>query len=908
MSASTTTEPRSAGDALLRYGIINQIPSRQECIANDELIESIRRRNRRKIRRRISSCSQSSPAVSTDPNPGHDLRTSFRSKMNKVLGLTTPLIAATGYKGRRTTLPDQIMFSVDQEEDFEEEEEEEDQAEEEQEMGSSSASSTFLEQHEISDDVVLYEIFRTFCIPAPTLHQINLILQKTSFDLPQNVVISLGEGGAPVCRLLCCLSENKLLTVPNEFFVVFFHILTRLLSNASAEDYLLHLSLKMATNASATPQDALNPQHEEDERKNRSPLIIPCLDVNFDSCKDPLISNIYMPRLQTHVSFYNVVRMRCANEWMRFSRISGGVVEPKNGAVVSVINSLHWILSMDENSCLIPPLSWLLSVLVVAGISPRELRQLLDLITMTSTKARFHLLRVLQYAALAADSMPPFFTFDSTSGNTRTTGLSITKMKPLFPWPFRNDFGFAVWIRVERFDVTIGNQRNPTLLFVQSDCGFGIHVSLDVFSASEADGTLTEGATVTVRVTSNTALTNQADDLPIPDVRVLDEVRILGCTLFPRIWYHVALRHSSRGGSMKGYFTSAKDDLSFFFNGKLILTQDLVFPKITTTPAMATSISANPKNGGSKNGIGLEDLHFADSFSGETGTLYVFNEYISDSAIQGLYERTSSNYYYNGSNRDICPLNDSEWNSVRGEVARKSIMTPGDAEVDELLRACSFMNPSAKKEGYLSKWLDLVEFGDQQNDDGRQQQELSTANFASRVCLAWDPSRKNGQVALEIHMGAHVLLNSNVVHTWEVLSAKNAIASIGGIQVLLLLFQQLLEQYDAVKDQVVEKGMEEYLIIPNILLLLASFIRDNSENSQALLLCSGIDVLEYWIEKKKNHTEMKLIRVSSLFHKCSLPRAATFFLNYFAHPNAEIFSLLYLDFAYVVKIFDTLSN
>ena len=99
--------------------------------------------------------------------------------------------------------------------------------------------------------------------------------------------------------------------------------------------------------------------------------------------------------------------MRCANEWMRFSRISGGVVEPKNGAVVSVINSLRWILSMDENSCLIPPLSWLLSSLVVAGISPRELRQLLDLITMTSTTARFHLLRVLQYAALAADSMPP---------------------------------------------------------------------------------------------------------------------------------------------------------------------------------------------------------------------------------------------------------------------------------------------------------------------------------------------------------------------------------------------------------------------------------------------------------------------------------------------------------------------
>jgi hypothetical protein len=75
--------------------------------------------------------------------------------------------------------------------------------------------------------------------------------------------------------------------------------------------------------------------------------------------------------------------------------------------------------------------------------------------------------------------MPPFFTFDSSSGNTRTTGLSITKMKPLFPWPFRNDFGFAVWIRVERFDVSIGNKCNPTLLFIQSDGGFSTKLKFD---------------------------------------------------------------------------------------------------------------------------------------------------------------------------------------------------------------------------------------------------------------------------------------------------------------------------------------------------------------------------------------------------------------------------------------------
>jgi len=113
--------------------------------------------------------------------------------------------------------------------------------------------------------------------------------------------------------------------------------------------------------------------------------------------------------------------------------------------------------------------------------------------------------------------------------------------------------------------------------------------------------------------------------------------------LSPRKWYHIALRHTTPATStLKGYFTSSlmapslKDELCFFLNGKPMNIEELVFPN---KKLLSTNIQ-NTNN----NKSGMAELRFAQYWIGETSTLYVWNEYLSDSAIKALYERTASEY------------------------------------------------------------------------------------------------------------------------------------------------------------------------------------------------------------------------------------------------------------------------
>ena len=98
---------------------------------------------------------------------------------------------------------------------------------------------------EAGDDIVLYELFRTFCTPHPTLQQITSIVESynnekmstNTTDLPQNAVICMGEGGTPVYRLLS--SSKVLFMLPDFFQLTFFRILIRLLTNVNDSTYHL---------------------------------------------------------------------------------------------------------------------------------------------------------------------------------------------------------------------------------------------------------------------------------------------------------------------------------------------------------------------------------------------------------------------------------------------------------------------------------------------------------------------------------------------------------------------------------------------------------------------------------------------------------------------------------------------
>jgi len=185
--------------------------------------------------------------------------------------------------------------------------------------------------------------------------------------------------------------------------------------------------------------------------------------------------------------------MRCSNEWKRYTQQHNPHEQPKNGSIAALIHMIQSILSDTTEtmrSHLIPPICCLLSLLVSSGTgTPRELRQLLDLLPLCDSATKVYIFRILRYAASAETFLPKaFFTFDNG------LGLFIPKTKPCWSWPFRNDFGFAVWIRAQTFE---NSSDEILLLSVQAEDGFGIEVRLEpVFVEEHAL------ATIAVRVTS----------------------------------------------------------------------------------------------------------------------------------------------------------------------------------------------------------------------------------------------------------------------------------------------------------------------------------------------------------------------------------------------------------------------
>ena len=533
--------------------------------------------------------------------------------------------------------------------------------------------------------------------------------------------------------------------------------------------------------------------------------------------------------------WYSIVRMRCSNEWKRYTQQHNPHVEPKNGSIAALIHMIQSILSDSTETIrchLLMPVCCLLSLLVSSGIgTPRELRQLLDLLPLCNAATKVYIFRILRYAATAETFLPKtFFTFDNG------LGLSIPKTKPCWPWPFRNDFGFAVWIRAQTFETS---SDEILLVSVQSEDGFGIEVRLEpVFVEEHAL------ATIAVRVTSNTSQ------------QIVDEVRMADCIqLSPRKWYHIALRHTAPATStLKGYFTSSliapslKEELCFFLNGKPMKIEELVFPnkKLLSTSTQNTN----------NNKSGMAELRFAQHWIGETSTLYVWNEFLSDSAIKALYEHTASEY----SNRKTKPCRQKSLNITPGSSTffDPILRNEGSKGAYETLPG-SFIAPDAKEaiafQSSSKCLLDLVDSSNAEmyhHDGSFVDNDLYKANFSSKVCLVWDPSRITGQIALEVHMGAHAFLNTKDTHAWTVSSARNVLKSLGGIPVLIKTFQQLLQENNNVDD---------VLLIPNLIFLLATYTRNDSENARALLLCEGVDILEQWIEKRKKTKGMRAVRV-----------------------------------------------
>lgn len=263
--------------------------------------------------------------------------------------------------------------------------------------------------------------------------------------------------------------------------------------------------------------------------------------------------------------------------------------------------------------------------------------------------ARLHIIRMLRYTAEYSaqsngilDKVGPqsFFSF----GDGRQ-GLSTTVFNK--PWPFRHDFCVACWFRAETFvraSVRSGggdNSQNTVLFRARSFDGAKIEVSFEScssdFSAASAIGSVgSTAATLVVTVTDAHELNTHAPR----------KVRLVGCVLTPLVWYHVAVRLTkSKSGPFSMNFNN-KNELSIHLNGKLMLREQMKLPKFVEQQGAFSgglasvglgSFGRQVSSGSKTSPI---ELSFFSNFDGQAGSLYVFNEHVSEDTIIALYRAT----------------------------------------------------------------------------------------------------------------------------------------------------------------------------------------------------------------------------------------------------------------------------
>jgi hypothetical protein len=258
------------------------------------------------------------------------------------------------------------------------------------------------------------------------------------------------------------------------------------------------------------------------------------------------------------------------------------------------------------------------------------------------------------------------------------------------------------------------------------------------------------------------------------------------------------------------------------------------------------------------------------NFEGQTGAFYIFNDNVSDTTLRALYDITGGTDGVIKKNL----LEDSSWDERRGDIAVRSHalsveITKADAEEIVLSSHENDLrrSPSGSRHGSsLIKTSAIVaDMGDSEGQENSDLPvELSKAALGSRLFMVWDPKRVEDPVVLDLHSGAHVKMEADKVQPWHVDGAKSVIASIGGVQALIPIFRAALSgdierHWQSLGDKRIQDDthqtrideMKTYIMIPSLLSLLSSFVRDHGENAREMLRCGGIDIIEQLLAANK---------------------------------------------------------
>lgn len=721
--------------------------------------------------------------------------------------------------------------------------------------------------NEMDEAMLLHSLFCTFCSPPPTIMSVSSILElerhghyknepNENVPLPQDSLISVsGAQKASVVSLLTHQPKTHLLKLPTAFQLAFFRILIRLLTSETDSEYnseCLFVCDWINDDEGIESFGASPPGDEmQSELAARKRSITERRKALFD--RKPVVNVARRPN-----QLYTVVRFQSGIVW-------------KEHAVTSLLNIFAILLQQEEDSLVLAPVSRLMGLCATAGITVKELREMLALAGRPFPSSnethipepgldRLLLIRAITTAAEGASrssllvgkaSPGHFFSFGLCHGLARN-------FQSISNWPFRNDFGMAVWFRAENFDTT-NTRQCPTLFSARTHDGGGIDVSLVPLQKKN-------GSDTPATVISVTVFDSQGKG---KDESEVQQIKLERCILLPQVWYHVAVRHTR--SRLKGVFSmSSRSQVSIMLDGKIMLTESLKFPKIslseTAVESPANILRGSIRRLGRTNGASMT-IQCGANFEGQTGAFYVFDDNVSDTTLRSLYEVTGGT---NGKiKRKSLTTADSSWDERRGNIAVRSHALSAEitkADVEEIVLSSHENDDGDRSDSNVVNAAVMVaDMGDDGREDSELPPELSRASFGSKLFLVWDPRRVEDQVALDLHSGAHVKLDSDRIQAWHVEGAKGVIASIGGIQALVPVFQAVLcggveKSWPFSGDRFINdskyrndrKGRKKvFIMIPCLLSFVSAFIRDHNVNAREMLRCGGIDILEQLLVSNK---------------------------------------------------------
>ena len=637
---------------------------------------------------------------------------------------------------------------------------------------------------------LLHLVFKDFCRPSLSLevvesiyeNEINGTTTKNPVQLPLDVVI---ERPNP---FLVKLLGTPLIRLPREWAMSMFRILLRILTNESDAEYDASI-LKTCTWYEETFGEGVI---SSDEMKSRQ---------RTESISSP------------------------KNQWPFTEKSSGGngVETAKSNRMYSVVRLLgswksvvdHLLGAMDDilsgSEHLMGPATRLIGVLCSGGITVKQLRCLVDLATRpgASSMTQLMMIRALRFAAagssrslLSKADPRSFFSFKFGMGLTRTISLEKSG------WPFKNDFGMAVWFRAECF------KESSTLLRIANCVGDGVKVSLEPLDDPGSGSAAASVLTISI----------------LEDGEATQCIKGRQGILHERVWYHVAVRHTR--SRLKGVFSmGSREQLVVLLDGKSMVTDSVRFPEVRDSKSMIVA--------------------FGEKFDGQTGPLYVFNNNVSDATFRAMYEKSSSTFNSSHPRRRFS----GEWSSLQGEIARKTKVLDLEMRSDDIEDIVLSYHTDQDTNRDPVHVFDVDE-----DDSGQETGPLSRGAFGSRLYIAWDPTRIVGQVVLELHSGAHVRMDADSVQVWKVDNLQDVLGSVGGVQALLPMFRALLapevtgsQAYVSLEKR--DNVLQQCLLcwaVPDVVLLLSSIVQDHGENAREMLRCGAIDLLEQilWANKQ----------------------------------------------------------